>query len=110
MGANFYSKGQWNFFCDLCGAKEKSGNGVKTWDNFYVCKWHKEVRNPQDFLKGVKDDQTVPWARPEATDHFLTYCTMQSSSAIPKYAVPGCMIPGNNNTAFVPTLQSGNYY
>ena len=90
MGANFYAKGQWNFYCDLCGAKEKSGNGVKTWDNFYVCKSHKEVRNPQDFLKGVKDDQSVPWSRPEPTDTFVvTQCTGYTSSSWAGVGVAG---------------------
>ena len=68
--ADFFADGQWNFFCDLCGRKAKSSDGVKTWDNHYVCRHHKEVRNPQDFLKGVKDDPSVPWSRPESTDTF----------------------------------------
>jgi hypothetical protein len=69
--ADFWADGQWNFFCDLCGRKEKSGNAMKTWNNFRICKHHKEVRNPQDFIRGVKDDQTVPWSRPEAPDTFV---------------------------------------
>ena len=62
--ADFFARGEWNFYCDLCGAKRKSSDGRKTWDNQWVCKYHKEVRNPQDFLKGVKDDQAVPWSVP----------------------------------------------
>ena len=68
---DYFADGQWNFFCDLCGAKNKSSDARKTWDNFYVCSHHKEVRNPQDFLRGVKDDQSVPWTRPEAPDSFV---------------------------------------
>lgn len=60
---DYYASGEWNFYCDLCGKKNKSGNAMKTWDNHYVCKHHKEVRNPQDFVRGVADDQTVPWVR-----------------------------------------------
>lgn len=30
-----------------------------------------DIRNPQDFVKGVKDDQSLPWARPEAPDVFM---------------------------------------
>jgi hypothetical protein len=44
---------------------------MKTWDNHWVCRHHKEVRNPQDFIKGVKDNQSVPWSRLEATDTFV---------------------------------------
>ena len=60
---DFFKPGEYNFYCDLCGKKNKSGNAMKTWDGHYVCKEHKEVRNPQDFVRGVADDQTVPWVR-----------------------------------------------
>jgi len=100
-----YVSGQWNFTCDLCGKLEKSGKAMKTWDGRYVCSRHREVRNPQDFVRGVKDDQTVPWSRPEPPDQFITIqCTMQSNNAIPSYGVPGCMIPSYVNTAFTPVL------
>ena len=65
--ADFWADGKWNFFCDLCGRKQKSSRAMKTWQGLYVCRHHKEVRNPQDFLRGVKDDQSVPWTRPEKT-------------------------------------------
>lgn len=60
---SYFVPGQWNFVCDLCGAEGKSGEAVKTWNGLYTCSHHKEVRNPQDFLRGVKDDQSVPWSR-----------------------------------------------
>lgn len=63
--ADFWADGKWNFFCDLCGRKQKSSRAMKTWQGLYVCQHHREVRNPQDFLRGVKDDQSVPWTRPE---------------------------------------------
>ena len=62
QNADFFARGEWNFYCDLCGAKQKSSQGVKTWDGFWVCRLHKEARNPQDFVRGVKDNQTVPWS------------------------------------------------
>ena len=54
MAALFYAPGQWNFYCDLCGKKAKSGDARKTWDGHYVCSHHKEVRNPQDLVRGLK--------------------------------------------------------
>lgn len=73
--SDYFADGQWNFFCDFCGAKEKSSNGIKTWNGYYVCRSHREVRNPQDFVRGIKDNQSVPWTRPEPTDTFapITY-------------------------------------
>ena len=101
MGAaDRFASGQWNFFCDLCGRKEKSSLGVKTWDNHWVCRRHKEVRNPQDFLKGIKDDQTLPWVRSEPPDTYLTYCTLEGTISGPGYAVPGCWVPGKTSTLF----------
>jgi hypothetical protein len=107
--ADFYKSGNWNFFCDLCGRKQKSARAMFTWNGLYVCKHHKEIRNPQDFLRGVKDDQTVPWSRPEATDIFLPVCTPQSNSAIPGYAVPGCSLSGNDSVQFIQIAAPGVY-
>lgn len=110
--ADFFANGEFNFVCDFCGAKNKSSNAMKTWDNFYVCKHHKEVRNPQDFLRGVKDNQTTPWSRPfqpplcDTSDFpYVRFCTLQMSNAIPSYAVPGCVTPSYINFAFVPSLE-----
>lgn len=68
--ADFYADGSWNFYCDFCGAKAKSDDGMRTWDNFYVCKHHKEVRNPQDFVRGVRENQSLPWTRPKPPNIF----------------------------------------
>ena len=92
--ADRYSSGQFNFFCDLCGRKAKSSTAMKTWDNHYVCRHHKEARNPQDFLKGIKDNQSLPWTRPETPDQFVKACTLTGIISGPGYSVPGCWIPG----------------
>lgn len=92
--ADYFAKGLWNFFCDFCGAKRKSSDGVKSWQGNWICKEHREVRNPQDFFKGIKDDQSVPWSRPEPSDQFIPSCNFTSSCAVPGYGTAGCMIPG----------------
>lgn len=99
--ADYYARGQWNFYCDLCGAKTKSSDGVRTWNNLWVCSHHKEVRNPQDFVRGIKDDQTTPWRRSRTPDQFVSVCTLRGTNAIPGYAVPGCSIPGFINLTFI---------
>jgi hypothetical protein len=68
----FYADGQWNVTCDLCGKKVKSSGVMKTWDNQYVCRHHKEERNPQDFLRGIRDNQSVPFSRPVPPLQFVT--------------------------------------
>lgn len=61
---DYYKKGDYNVICDRCGAKFKASECELEWDNLFVCKkncW--EVRQPQDFVRGRIDDQTVPIAR-----------------------------------------------
>lgn len=70
---NHYVAGSYNVICDRCGFKKKRGEVKLEWDNLLVCKdtcW--EIRQPQDFVRGVPDPQTVPIARPEAPDQFIT--------------------------------------
>lgn len=42
-----------------------------TWDGFFVRKDFWEARHPQDFVRGRKDKQRVPIARPEKADVFV---------------------------------------
>jgi hypothetical protein len=109
---DFYADGEWNFACDLCGRKQKSNRSMLTWNGLRVCRHHKEVRNPQDFLRGVKDDQSVPWSRSalnpplcDSTSTVMSTCTLQSRSGIPGFGLPGCMTPGNTDLTFTASLQ-----
>ncbi len=60
------STGNWNVICDRCGMKRKASDMRMTWDNLFVCADHCwEPRQPQDFVEGRADDQTVEIARPD---------------------------------------------
>ena len=88
-----------------------------------VCSGDWEVRQPQDYVRGVADIQAPPYVRPEQRDSFLfvctpittqaiadygtadcaradidrgyrPVCTMQGSIAIPPYAIAGCAVAG----------------
>lgn len=63
--------GDWNVICDLTGRKLKASQVVERWDGLIVDRREVEDRHPQDFLRGVKDDQRVPFTRPEQPDVFL---------------------------------------
>ena len=67
-----YAKGQWKVCCDRCGFDKLSSELRKEWTGLRVCHECWEPRHPQDFVRGVPDDQTVPWARPEPEPIFLT--------------------------------------
>lgn len=101
MKNNYYKAGQYNFICDSCGFKYKTGKAKKRWDGLYVCNKCFEHRHEQDFVKAKNDKITVPWSRPPA-DTFVTvtyastgdtFCTPSGSQAIPGLAVPACAIP-----------------
>lgn len=65
-------KGDWNVICDLSGFKVKASETTLRWDGLRVITRFCEPRQPQDFIKGVKDNPTVPWTRPETVDQFLS--------------------------------------
>ena len=83
MGSNsYFAAGEWNFTCDLCGKTGKSSDARKTWDGFYVCSVHKEVRNPQDFVRGKGEDQALPWSRPKSGDPVYIFWINAQGTAI----------------------------
>ena len=66
--ADYLKLGDWNAICDRCGEKLKASKLQKTWDNYWVCRGCWEPRHEQDFIRGRKDDTSVPWSRPEGAD------------------------------------------
>jgi len=67
-----YKHGDWNVICDYSGQKIKRSEARYTWDGHLVKAEFWEPRHPQDFLRGVKDQQAVKDARPEGDNDFLT--------------------------------------
>lgn len=72
MPRNTFVPGDYNVICDECGFKFKKSQTRMRWDNMLVCEKDWEPRQSQDFVRGVPDKQTVPIARPEAEDVFIT--------------------------------------
>ena len=73
VGRSDYLKhGDPNAICDVCGFKYKLSQLKKRWDNLMVCPEDFEVRQPQDYVRGVRDQRSIPDARPEAPDVFVT--------------------------------------
>lgn len=68
---DYFVGGLWNFRCDECGAKRKSDVARHRWDGAIVCPRCWEPRHPQDFVRGVKDDQSIAWSRPSPPDAFI---------------------------------------
>lgn len=53
------------------GFKVPLSNLVRQWDNQLVDRRYVDKRNPQDFVRGVKDNQALPYSRPEPPDSFI---------------------------------------
>ncbi len=66
--------GDFRVICDLSGFKCWASETVKTWNGLRVLRrfaGEETSRHPQEFVRAVRDDQTVKDARPEGADVFL---------------------------------------
>ena len=69
---DYYIAGDNNVICDRCGAKFKASECKMEWDNLFVCTYCWEERQPQDFVRGLSDDQRAPIVRARGTTTFIT--------------------------------------
>ena len=58
--------GMWNAICDRCGFKFKNIDLKVEWNGLMTCKDCWEPRHPLDFVRGIPDDSSVPWSRPDS--------------------------------------------
>lgn len=58
--------------CDASGFAIARDDMVRQWDGLMVARRFCDTRNPQDFVTGRRDNEALPWTRPEADDVFLT--------------------------------------
>lgn len=63
--------GEYWVWCQRSGFKVPSSEIVREWNGLLVWNRFAEARHPQDMVKGVKDDQSVPFGNPRPTDVFL---------------------------------------
>jgi hypothetical protein len=60
----FFESGSWNMVCDQCGRIFKQEDMRKRWDQSWVDLACFEIRQPQDFVRAVRDNPAVPVSRP----------------------------------------------
>ena len=93
----YYKQGDWNAICALCGFKYKASE--LRWNSQiqdYVCKWDWEQRHPQERLRATKDDQSVPWTRPDTDPVYLydSYLEIDQTNPVnPFYVNFGYTLP-----------------
>jgi hypothetical protein len=64
------------------GFKVPLSNLVRQWDNQLVDRRFVDKRNPQDFVRGIKEDVSLPYARPEAPDIFIALPLLWQDGAL----------------------------
>lgn len=95
-----YKPGSFYRQCDRTGFSIRAEHTQKQWNNIIVRNRSFEERQPQDFVRGRRDDQTVPQPRPRQTNVFLGVQTTLSEN------VPS---PGSFSDGFSSGFQvSGN--
>jgi hypothetical protein len=72
MGREFYYKpGSFYRICDRTGFAFRAERTQSEWQGLIVSRKVWEIRQPQDYVRGVPDDQTVPYARPRSPNPFV---------------------------------------
>lgn len=91
--ADHLELGSWNVACSMCGRKRKASELVKNWQGQWRCPEHNEPRHPQDFVRGVPDNMSVPFSQPEQ-DFDILICSFNGRSGFVGWAIAGCAIVG----------------
>jgi hypothetical protein len=78
-----YDKGNWIAMCDVCGRKYKASALTQRWDGLMCCDDDWEIRQPQDFVRGVADTQIAPWLRSEPSNSFIPLAFTAPAILIP---------------------------
>lgn len=68
--ADYLALGDWNAACAECGRKRKASEMVQVppgvpGAGLYVCPEHWRPQQPQDFVRGIPDNLSVPWSQPQ---------------------------------------------
>lgn len=64
----FYKPGSFYRISDRTGFATRAEYTQMEWTGLIVERQVWEIRQPQDFVRGVNDDQTVPYARPRISN------------------------------------------
>lgn len=99
-----YVPGDFYRMCDRTGFKVRAGRTQKEWTGMIVRGQSWERRHPQDFVRGVRDDQTVPMPRPRQVDLFIAQSSQ--GAGIEVYGD----LPGLPGTTFLVENQMGPSY
>ncbi len=63
-GHDYWEPGGWNIQCFACGFKRKASEMRKQWQGYWTCPDCWTPRQPQDFVRGIPDNPSVPFVQP----------------------------------------------
>jgi len=95
-----YDKGDWLTICDVCGRKYKATNLKKRWDGLMCCDDDWEIRQPQDFVRGIADTQIAPWLRSEPSNSFIPFNFTSFLTSVPQGSTSSIIATKINNVTF----------
>lgn len=58
---NTYKPGDWKVYCPVCSGFRYASSLKPRWDGLKVCPECWEPRHPQEFVRGVSDEVSVPF-------------------------------------------------
>lgn len=71
MSSDKYIPGDHYIICERSGFKIRRSHAVKEWTGLLVDRRFVDIRNPQDFVRGRREQIAVEDASPEGADAFL---------------------------------------
>ena len=84
-----FISGEWNAICDRCGFKYKASKlREEPRTHLRVCDKCVDEPNPQEFLKGREDKQSVPWTRPEPQEQNVSVTYIDTSIGTQETTIP----------------------
>ncbi len=88
--------GTWKVVCDVCGFEFASDKVKERWDGLIVCCKDWETRHPQDLIRGIPDNPSVPFSRPEPEPVFIgPVCYIETTLAYAELGTADCMQADN---------------
>lgn len=82
-----WKPGDWWVVCDVCAKQTRASESRKRWDGLLVCKDDYEHRHPQELIKHRVERISVPFARLELPESFVTVNYVVALSCTPTTSV-----------------------
>lgn len=84
-------EGDWYARCSMCNQKFLASQLVKNWQGMYRCPQHNEPRHPQDYIRAIPDNPTVPFVQ-DPSPSYRAVCTLAGITSIADYAIADCSV------------------